>query len=315
MKRFVLIFIGVFISLLCDAQKVVDFLYFNATLPDDCEMNHKLMDGDLRCIAYSNKDNTFLYHVCFFEMEEDFDIIERLGDECECDLNEIGYAMLSVGGDEDPLLFVTDGISSTAIFADYINNVGICIFIYDYRNVEIENKMAVITSFRRPEVRKLENSFWMGAVNDMRNESLFGSLPTDMNNGLKSYNINGYTVDMPEAMIKTDKSTGIIEYSNEDKSLVVLFQEDKLNTTDTVGDILFDLLSTFDINLFHVGMAACFRDDSSTYMYYSGFVVKSDQLAIGVLYDEEAGKNIYLTVLGKEQPHSTIWSVIRSLHR
>lgn len=179
MKRKVIFFIGLLISLMCEAQKVVDFNYFNVTLPDDCEMNHELMNRDLRSIAYSNADNTLVFHVCFFEMEEDFDIKERLQEESECDLSETGYAMVTVGEGEDPLLFVTTGASSTAIFADYINNVGICIFSFDIRNVDYQEKLSVITSFRRPDIRKLDYSFWMAAVNDMRNESLFGSLPTD----------------------------------------------------------------------------------------------------------------------------------------
>ena len=315
MKRLLLLFIGVVISLMCEAQKVVDFKYFNVTLPDDCEMNHELMSGDLRNIAYSNKDNSFIFHVCFFEMEEDFDIRERLQEESECDLNETGYAFVTVGEGEDPLLLVTDGIFCTAIFADYINNVGICIFIHDIRNVDIEDKMSVITSFRRPQVRKLDNSFWMGAVNDMRNESQFGNLSTDMNNGLNTYDINGYKLDMPKAMKKKEKESGSIEYSNEDRSLIVLFIEDSLNTTDSAGNILYDILNMYKVNLFHVGMASCFREDCPTYIFYSGTVVNTNQLATAILYDEEAGKNIYLTVIGQEQKPSTIWSIIRSLHR
>lgn len=200
MKRFVLLFVGFITTLFGSAQKVVDFGYFNVTLPDDCVMNHELMSRDLRSIVYSNADNTLTFHVWFFEMEEDFDIKERLQEESGCDLNETGYAFVTVGEGEDPLLFVTTGITSTAIFADHINNVGICLFTFDIRKIDFQEKMSVIKSFRRPQVRKSDYSFWMAAVNDMRNESLFGSLPSDMNNGLNTYNVNGYKLDMPSSL-------------------------------------------------------------------------------------------------------------------
>lgn len=303
------------------AQKNVDFTYFNVMLPEDCELDVDAMQFDLRSVAYKNLDNTFSYYVCFFYLEEDFDITEKLRDELQdlfmIDLDKTGYVGLTVGGGEDPMLFISleDGTSlfNVGVFADYINDVGICICGRDARPVTSEEKYSTWTSFKRPEIRKLEGHYWMEDVDQMRSERIFGSVYTDYNNELEHYTLNGYNIDMPSGMMLNEKEN-FVEYSNEDGSLLVIVEDLPSSPVESAGSMLSEILSGFNINLLNQGIGTCIHADKDAILFYSGTVTGKGQLATAILFDIENNRTTNITVIGNEQSASKIWGIVRSVY-
>lgn len=297
--------------------KTVDFAYFTTLLPSESEKN--AFWTDLRSISYITPNKDFFYYVCFFEMGEDFDQTERLKEECsETFDTSTRPMMLTVGGNEPPLLFYAstddDILFFTGVFADYINNVGIYINCVDRRNVSSAEKIALLSSFRRPEERKVDFPDWISAAIALRGQSEYGSVDLDELPQLTYTKFKDVEVKIPKGLPLKSDDGDIRIYENASQAFSVLVLISSLEEDASAVSELYSMASLYNLELINLGAGICEHGNGST-VFYTGNMYNPTKVAIACMADESQKKLVRVSAVCKDEDAdaNVCWSIVRSL--
>lgn len=305
------------------ASKLVNFIYFTTQLPEQSQKDEGLYD--LRGISYLTPERDYMYNVCFFELEEDFDQLERLKEEsAEFHNTDDRPLALTVGEGEMPLLFYSTDMEGTTIFtgvfADYTNNVGIFINCIDKRDINLSDKMLLWSQFRRPTPRKVDVPDWITAAIELRQQIEYGSLSCDHRTDLTYQKIGHIEIKLPTGLNKEQigESLGSLtsyKFENNDGTITVFVMPETLGENPSPVTELIEMSNMFKQNLFYMGAGICEHANSSV-VYYTGNVLNETKVAFASIINEKHNELINVTIIDKTGSRISVencWAIARSI--